>query len=78
MNKIHCQLIYKNKCSKECYKHSFYIDKFIIIEKKKIFNIVKKQINDEEMKKRKRFIRKQSTYKINVRQNKTIHHQLII
>ena len=56
----------------------FYIDKFIIIEKKKIFNIVKKQINDEEMKKRKRFIRKQSTYKINVRQNKTIHHQLII
>ena len=29
MNKIHCQLIYKNKCSKECYKNSFYIDKFI-------------------------------------------------
>ena len=30
------------------------------------------------MKKRKRFIRKQSTYKTNVRQNRTIHHQLTI
>ena len=56
----------------------FYIDKFIIIEKKATFNVVKKHINDEEMKKRKRFIRKQSTYKINVRQNRTIHHQLTI
>ena len=59
----------------------FYIDKFIIIEKKATFNIVKKHISeeeDEELKKRKRFIRKQSTYKFNIRQNRTIHHQLTI